>query len=144
MVHQKKWKSQILQCTQRKYFPSVLELQLSPVPKLDLSLSLVLADSQPVCLRYLSRRPVVNQLRASGRNWLRIIIKTMQTKKEKKRRSQFLCCLSQHVTWCQASKINRVDQSHMQSNAARKWCRQWTTTALIQCHPPWPGSCQSW
>ena len=30
------------------------------------------------------------------------------------------------------------------SNVARNWCRQWPTTDLIQCHPPWPGICQSW
>ena len=30
------------------------------------------------------------------------------------------------------------------SNAARNWGRQWTTTDLVWCHPPWSGSCQSW
>lgn len=40
------------------------------------------------------------------------------------------------------------------SNAARSWhrqlysswrgSRQWTAIDLVRCHPPWPGSCQSW
>ena len=117
----------LLQCTLRKYFPSVLELQLSPVPKLDLSLSLVLADSQLVCLRYLSRRPVVNQLRASGRNWLRIgyiCIKTMQKKKKKKKKKKEVSfCVVFHNMLHDAKLqklIGSVGRSHMQSNAAQK------------------------
>ena len=30
------------------------------------------------------------------------------------------------------------------SSVAGNWNMQWTTTDLVWCHPPWPGSCQNW
>ena len=92
-------------------------------------------------LTFLSRQPIVNCFRASGRNWFRIIIMSMKEKS----RSEF-SALS-FMTWCWAANSS---QSCLQmnggesSNAAGNWWRQWTTTDLVLCLPPWPGTCQSW
>ena len=66
---------------------------------LDLKLLLVLTDCLFVCLFTISnRQPIVNQLRASGRNWFRTIITTKINKFINNFRSalSFLWCLLQH------------------------------------------------
>ena len=40
--------------------------------------------------------------------------------------------------------MNEGRETSISSNAARKWGRQWATADLVLCHPPLPGSCQSW
>ena len=45
---------------------------------------------------------------------------------------------------CEMCLVPHANEQQETSNAAGNWCRQWTTTDLVECHPPWPGSCQSW
>ena len=42
------------------------------------------------------------------------------------------------------TSVPNANEGRETSNAAGNWRRKWITTDLIRCHPPWPGSCQSW
>ena len=76
-----------------------------------------------------SRRSIVNQLRANGRNWIRkCIITTMKNKNK----SEF-CVVFHNIML--SFKMWSVPHANK---------RQETTISLLQCHPPWPGSCQCW
>lgn len=88
---------------------------------------------------FLSRRPVVSQLRSSGRNWFRNIITTKQQKM-----SVFYFGFCDIMLNCGTWLVLHASERWETSNASGNWCRQWTTSDLVWRYPPWPGSCQSW
>ena len=45
---------------------------------------------------------------------------------------------------CETWSVPHANEQWETSNVSGNWCRQWTTSDLVWCHPPWPGSCQSW
>ena len=95
--------------------------------------TLALAYSWLVWLPSWYRRPIVNRLRASGRNWFRTIIMMVKNKSE--------FCAFSFVTLCWAVKCGwSCMQMNIRetSNVAGNWCWQWTITDLIWCDPPCP------
>ena len=102
---------------------------------IDLSLSLVLAG----LLTFLS---IVNWLRVIGRNWFRATIMTM---KKKRKKVQVFCVVFCNIMLsCKMQSVLFATEQQETNNSAWNWHRQWTTTDLIQCHPSWSGTCQSW
>ena len=92
---------------------------------------------------FLSRQPIVSWLRAARRNWFRTNITTTHTKKGK-----VFCVVFRDINMmsCEMWLLQHGNEQWETSDffAAGNWCRQWTTTDPIRCHPPWPSSCQSW
>ena len=83
---------------------------------------------------FLSWYPVVNQLRTSGRNsWL------WREKRKFSELSFVTLCWELYKMW----SVLHANEWWETSNAAGNSGRQWTTADIVQCHPPWPGSCQS-
>ena len=54
------------------------------------------------------------------------------------------CVVFHDMLSCKMWLVPRANELWETSKAARNWCKQWTTTDLVWCHPPWPGRCRSW
>ena len=72
----------------------------------------------------------------------------------KKQVSTFCVVFCNIMLSCGMWSVSHANKWQETSNLARSWrrqChsswlgwRQWTPFDFIWCHPPWPGSCQSW
>ena len=122
-----------------KFCPLSLQstIEFCASPWLDLGLSLVLADSWLACLPWW-----VGCLLSAGSELVEEIVSELSSWWKKIGEFSVLS----FMTWCIAAKCgwSSMNNKKLVLNVAENWHRQWTTTDLIQCHPPWPGSCQSW
>ena len=59
------------------------------------------------------------------------------------RQKMSVTCHTVKCSWSHL-QINAVKWQETSSNAAGNWHRQWTTTDLIWCHPPWQLSKLKW
>ena len=74
--------------------------------------------------------------------------------KKKKQVGAFSVVFHNMMLSCGMWSVPHANKWRESSNVAESWCRQcrsswrgsreWTTIDLFQCHPPWPGSHQSW
>ena len=104
---------------------------------LDLCLLLELADSCLVCS--LSR---VGSLLSTGSELVEGTGSELSCLWKKK--SVFCIVFLDIMLSCKMWSVLYTNEWQETGNAAGNCHRPWTTTDLVQCHWPWPGSCQSW
>ena len=104
---------------------------------LDLCLLLELADSCLVCS--LSR---VGSLLSTGSELVEGTGSELSCLWKKK--SVFCIVFLDIMLSCKMWSVLYTNEWQETGNVAGNCHRPWTTTDLVQCHWPWPGSCQSW
>ena len=104
---------------------------------LDLCLLLELADSCLVCLL-----SWVGGLLSTGSELVEGTGSELSSCLWKKK--SVFCIVFLDTLSCKIWSVPHTNEWQETGNVAGNCHRAWTTTDLVQCHWPWPGSCQSW
>ena len=108
----------------------------------DCRLSLVLAYSWLICLpSWLSSLLSTGPCLVDATDLEISPVSTTTTTNKQTKRIIFCIVFQFHDILLSCETCNKWWET---SNVAGDWHRQWTTSDLIWCHPPRPGSCQSW